>query len=48
MLLYGVHTDHLQMLVLQTATFRHNVEHQLMFYGAIARKTFTISDCDTL
>jgi len=25
-----VHTDHLQILVLQITTFRHNVEHQLM------------------
>lgn len=43
-----VHTDHLQILMLQTTTFRHNVEHQLMFYGAIAWNTCTISDCDTL
>jgi hypothetical protein len=27
---------------------RHNVEHQFMLYGAIARNTCTISDCDTL
>jgi len=43
-----VHTDHLQIFVLQTTTLRHDVEHQLMFYGAIARNTCTISDCDTL
>lgn len=45
---HTVHTDHWQILMLQTATLRHDVEHQLMFYGAIARKTCSISDCDTL
>jgi hypothetical protein len=35
-------TDHVQILMLQTTTFRRNVEHQLMFYGAIARNTCTV------
>jgi hypothetical protein len=44
----AIHTDHWQILMPQTTALRHNVEHQLMFYGAIARNTCSISDCDTL
>jgi hypothetical protein len=45
---HTVHTNHWQILVLLTATLRHDVEHQLIFYGANVRNTCSTSDCDTL